>query len=286
MMRKSFLLFIAVVLIGTMCVTTTGCVDKKPSVNDSVPTDMAANDTAATDSTDALIAETPMPKAADELFDDFVFNFAANKKLQLRRIHFPLPVYTGGKVVRTIEQNQWKMEHFFMRQGYYTLILDNKKALKMVKDTTIKHVTIEKILFKQKRIRQYLFNRINGEWMLTSLNVVPLRLSPDASFLGFYERFAVDSAYQVKSMNDLVDFTAPNPDDDFSSIEGQITADQWPMFKPAIIPSGTLYNIVYGQKVPAGSQRILMVRGIANGLEIEMVFSPKQGQWKLMKFSS
>lgn len=285
-MRKCFLLFIAVVLIGTMSVTTTGCTEKKPSANDHVAADTAAGDTAAADSTDALIAETPMPKAADELFDDFVFNFAANKKLQFRRIHFPLPVYTDGKVVRTIEQKQWTMEHFFMRQGYYTLILDSRKALKMVKDTTIKHVVIEKIQFKQKRIQQYLFNRIDGEWMLTSLNIVPLRQSPEASFLSFYERFAVDSAYQVKSMNDLVDFTAPNPDDDFSNIEGQITADQWPMFKPAIIPSGTLYNIVYGQKPFSGTQRILMVRGIANGLEIEMVFSPKHGQWKLMKFSS
>ena len=37
------------------------------------------------DSTEQLIEETPMPKAADELFDDFVFNFAANRKLQKSR---------------------------------------------------------------------------------------------------------------------------------------------------------------------------------------------------------
>ena len=32
------------------------------------------------DSLEMLIGETPTPKAMDELFDDFVFNFAANKK--------------------------------------------------------------------------------------------------------------------------------------------------------------------------------------------------------------
>lgn len=44
-----------------------------------------------------------MPKAADELFDDFLFNFAASRKLQRQRVHFPLPVYRNGKVIKQIE---------------------------------------------------------------------------------------------------------------------------------------------------------------------------------------
>ena len=39
-------------------------------------------DTAVVDTMEQIISETPMPKAADELFDDFFFNFAANGKLQ------------------------------------------------------------------------------------------------------------------------------------------------------------------------------------------------------------
>lgn len=49
---------------------TTGCTDKKPAADtlvvDSVP------DTAAVDTMDQLISEQQMPKAADELFDDFI----------------------------------------------------------------------------------------------------------------------------------------------------------------------------------------------------------------------
>ena len=44
------------------------------AVNDSV--DSSLEDTAQVDTMEQLIAETPMPKAADELFDDFFFNFA------------------------------------------------------------------------------------------------------------------------------------------------------------------------------------------------------------------
>ena len=38
-------------------------------------------DTTAADTIADVLIETPMPKAADELFDDFIFNFAASRKL-------------------------------------------------------------------------------------------------------------------------------------------------------------------------------------------------------------
>ena len=73
--------------------------DKKKPVQDSDMLDSAvARDTVKTDSAENLIAQASMPKSADELFDDFIFNFAANKKLQYKRIHFPLSVYRNGKL--------------------------------------------------------------------------------------------------------------------------------------------------------------------------------------------
>ena len=49
-------------------------------------------DTVASTLQEEIEDEVAMPKAADELFDDFIFNFAANKKLQSSRIVFPLKV--------------------------------------------------------------------------------------------------------------------------------------------------------------------------------------------------
>ena len=37
-----------------------------------------------------LFEDTPLPKAADELFDDFFFNFVSNPKFQTSRVVFPL----------------------------------------------------------------------------------------------------------------------------------------------------------------------------------------------------
>lgn len=285
-MRKLPVLVFGFIILVALCFSSVGCTDKKVSVQDSVASDSASVDTTAVDTMENIIAQSPMPKAADELFDDFIFNFAANRKLQRTRIKFPLPVYQNGKVVRQIAKGAWKMEHFFMRQDYYTLIFDNMKQMNVVKDTTIDHVVIEKILFNIKTVKQYLFNRIEGQWMLTSVNYKPMYQNMNASFLKFYQRFAADSAFQVASMADQVEFTAPDPDDDFANMTGTITPDQWPMFKPGLIPGGNIYNILYGQKYTESSQKIFVIRGIANGLETELTFRRKDGVWKLVKFNS
>lgn len=283
-MRKCALLFIVFVVLTTISFSTVGCSDKKPAV-DTTTIDTIQSDSTPADSVDNLIAETPMPKAADELFDDFIFNFAANKKLQYKRIVFPLPVYRNGKLVTKMEKNQWKIEHFFMRQGYYTLILDNMGQLDLAKDTTIDHVVIEKIFFKTKKVKQFVFNRVNGQWMLTSLNTKPMFSNNNASFMRFYSRFAVDSAFQVASMNDEVEFTSPDPDNDNKDQTGIITPDQWPDFKPELIPHGILYNIIYGQTYKESNRKILLSRGISNSMEAQMVFKKIRGRWKLVKFN-
>lgn len=283
-MRKIFvlLLFLALLSLGF---STIGCSNKKPSPVDSVLTGHdSLTDTSSVDTMESIIAETPMPKAADELFDDFIFNFAANRSLQRKRIHFPLDVYKNGKKDHQIQRANWKMEHFFMHQDFYTLIFDSRKQMNLVKDTNVSHVVIEKIFFKLKTVEQYLFNRINGQWMLTSINYKPMYQNQNASFLKFYREFVVDSAFQIRSVNDPLSFTGPDPDDDFSTMTGTLAPEQWPMFAPSL-PHDMIYNIIYGQKYTESNQKIFVIRGIANGLETELTFRRVGGQWKLMKLS-
>ena len=284
-MRKVLVIFALFSLLFMLFVPT-GCNDRKPRTVDSTASDTAVRDTSAADSAENLIEATPMPKAADELFDDFVFNFAANRKLQRRRIVFPLPVYRDGKVVKKIAENKWEMERFFMRQEYYTLIFDNARQMNLVKDTTISHVVIEKIFSHKNLIQQYLFNKIKGKWMLTSMNYMSLAQNKNADFLKFYNKFATDTAFQVRSMAREVQFSAPDPNDDFAQISGVMMPQQWPDFTPGLIPNGTLYNIIYGQKYTDAGRRLFVIRGIANGLEIELSFRKVGGQWKLVKFNS
>ena len=284
-MKKLSFLSVLLAVLTVVCFTSVGCSDKKPAqVHDSTSVDSVIADTQAVDSTEKLIEETPMPKAADELFDDFVFNFAANRKLQMKRVHFPLPVYHNDKLVKTIEKRAWKMEHFFMHQDYYTLILDNQKQMNLVKDTAIDHVVIEKVFYAKKTVQQFLFNRINGEWMMTSINYKPMYTNMYASFLKFYGKFATDSAFQAEHLHNPVKFVGPDPDDDFSTMSGDIEPETWPAFAPQL-PHGMIYNIIYGQKYAESNQKIFVIRGIANGMETILTFKRVHGKWMLTKLN-
>lgn len=284
-MRKS-IFFAAAAFLICILMMPTGCTDKKPKPVDTLAADSLIADTTGSDSTQDIIEATPMPKAADELFDDFVFNFAANRKLQRKRIVFPLKVYRNGKLEKEIPETKWKMEHFFMRQQYYTLIFDNMRQMEVVKDTTIDHVVIEKIFFRKKLVQQFLFNRIDGQWKMTSMNYKPMYQNLNADFLRFYDHFSRDSAFQVASMASEVQFTAPDPNDDFSNINGVMMPQQWPDFKPALIPKNKIYNIIYGQKYTESKRKIFVIRGISNSLEIEMYFRKIGRHWKLIKFNA
>ncbi len=284
-MKKLSFISVLLALLTIVCFSSVGCTGKKPASDaDTLATDTTVADTQAMDSTEKLIEETPMPKAADELFDDFVFNFAANRKLQLSRVHFPLPVYRNEKVVKTIDKKHWRMEHFFMRQDYYTLIFDNQKQMNLVKDTTIDHVVVEKVFYHKKTVQQFLFNRINGQWMMTSINYKPMYSNKNASFLKFYGKFATDSTFQAEHLHNPVKFVGPDPDDDFSTMTGDIEPETWPAFAPKL-PSSMIYNIIYGQKYNESNQKIFVIRGIANGLETELTFKRIGGKWMLTKLN-
>ena len=183
-----------------------------------------------------------------------------------------------------IAKEQWKTEHFFMHQGFYTLILNNQRDMMAVKDTAVNTARVEKVFLAKHYVRQFVFNRNNGLWMLDSIVNKPLAQSVNASFLNFYHRFATDSAFQCRSVSDIVQFSGPDPDDDFSTMEGVLTPETWPAFAPEL-PSTTLYNVIYGEPRQGGNQKILVFRGISNGLEMELTFKRQGGRWLLTKLS-
>ena len=280
-MKKILWPTLAVVLL------TFSCTGKQTNADDEVSPDSVADstDTAMVDTLEQLITETPMPRAADAMFDDFVFNFVANKRLQYERIVFPLRVtQVDGKTTLT-EKSQWKMEHFFMRQGYYTLLFGDDDQMAHMKDTAVNEAVVEKIMLQKNEVKDFYFQRIRGAWMMREVRMNSLETNANASFLAFYKQFVSDSAFQVRSINETVEFIGPDPDDDFNMMEGVITPDTWEAFAPQL-PEKVLYNIIYGKQVPEGNQKIFLMRGVANGLELELRFKKVGGRWMLTKMTT
>jgi len=278
-MRK---FFGALCALGLLMLSCTGNKGQRTDIQaDSLAVAADSVDTVAVDTLEQFIIDTPMPKAADELFDDFLFNFAANKRLQRERVVFPLNVRKKNKDEQ-IAKERWKMEHFFMRQGYYTLMFNDDQQMRLMKDTSVNRAIVERIQLRKNEVTDYVFRRIRGAWMLLEIRKTTIEDNVNASFLEFYRHFVTDSAFQVKSLNRTVDFVGPDPDDDFGMMEGVITADTWEAFAPKL-PSKTIYNIVYGDPQEEGDEKIFIMRGIANGLELELRFKKVGERWLLMK---
>jgi len=224
-----------------------------------------------------------LPKAADELFDDFVYYFASNEDLQRRRIVFPLEEKNGKKTT-VVEEQQWQMEPFFMNAGEYTLIFDSPEQRELENDTTVKKVVLEKIFLHDDSICQYMFSRNDGRWRLASIQHQLLDKNPNASFLKFYHQFASDSVFRQKSLSKEITFTGPDPEDDFARMEGFITPDSWEAFAPAL-PHDSIYNIVYGKQNANSKEKVFVICGISNGLETELTFSRDHDKWILSKLA-
>ena len=113
-----------------------------------------------------------------------------------------------------------------MKQDSYTLLFNSEKEMEYVKEATdINHAIVEKIYLEGKTVKQYVFDRVNGLWMLQEVIHMPLSESSNASFLEFYAHFASDPDYQQKHLMESVKFVGPDPDDDFAQMEGVITPD-------------------------------------------------------------
>jgi hypothetical protein len=266
---------------------TFSCTGKKAGTDIDVPEGSVADSSQVViaDTLEQLITETPMPRAADAIFDDFVFNFTANKRLQFERIVFPLKVTEADGKIQMTDKSQWKMEHLFMRQGYYTLIFADDEQMAHMKDTAVNEAVVEKIMLRKGQVKDYFFRRVRGAWMMYEVRTTPMEENVNASFLSFYKRFTTDSVFQVQSINETVQFVGPDPDDDFNMMEGVITPDTWEAFAPQL-PGKVLYNIVYGKPEAEGNNKIFLMRGVSNGLELELRFKKVGGRWLLTKMTT
>ncbi len=270
----------------------TGCTSDRSVDNNDNNADSITADTLNIDSLEQLYGNNVMPVAADELFDDFFFNFAASSKLQKQRICFPLKVMRDGKE-QQLEQAQWRTNHFYLQQGYCTGVFANEDDEQIINDTTIRQAAVQHINMKEKTVANYHFLKLKGAWMLHNITYTSIDNIANADFLNFYAHFATDTKFQKASLHAPVETTVPDPDSDFGTISGTFYPEQWLTFKPSVMPESDMYNVVYNtdgikkdkKLLPHNSMRFV-IRGIANGLSTTMLFKKNKNKWQLVSIAN
>lgn len=232
---------------------------------------------------EAEVKEEPKPMEADELFDDFIFNYASDDALQRQRTVFPLPYYNRDTPSK-IEEEFWKHDYLFTKQNYYTLLFDKEEDMDMVGDTTLTSVQVEWIFLKTRMVKRYYFERKRGMWMLEAINLREMEKGENEDFVEFYTRFVTDSVYQSKHIRHPLQFITIDPDDEFSILETTLDVDQWYAFRP-VMPTDRLSNINYRQKnEDLSDTKILKVNGIGNGYSNIFYFRKRSKGWELYKY--
>ncbi len=276
-------LVIAICLLGGML----SCVGGKKNADtqeDALPVDTMAF-MADTLELEEVEEEPVVPASADESFADFLYNFALDEKLQLRRILFPLPYYTDNRKDSILKEN-WKHDPLFSQQEFYTMLYDHLDDAELEKDTASTSVRIEWIDLKERKLKRYYFERLYGWWKLEAIDdaSMPKEETGQEDFYEFYERFANDSLFQAERVADPLPFVAPDPEDEFQILETTIEKEQWFAFQPKL-PGEFLTNVNYGQRLDRNSRtRIIELRGFGNGFCNTLYFRCRNGEWKLTRF--
>ena len=229
--------------------------------------------------------ESIVPVAADESFADFLYNFALDEKLQLRRILFPLPYHLDNRK-DSIHEESWKHDPLFSHDEFYTMLSDTMDDTELEKDTSLTHVRIERIELKTRKMKRYHFERLEGLWTLKAIDetFLPEERKGLKDFYTFYERFANDSLFQAEHTADPLPFVAPDPEDEFQILKTTLKKEQWFTFQPKL-PMEYLTNINYGQRLKKNSRtRVIELRGFGNGFNNALFFRFRNGSWKLTRF--
>lgn len=223
------------------------------------------------------------PKAADGLFDDFIYSYMRIPRFQRERTVFPLPNIVDG-VNHPIERKDWKTDHLYMKQETYTMIFDNARSVKAEKDTSLHHVVAEWVYLNKKRVKQYVFDKLQGRWMLTSIQNHDFSQNINSDFYEFYRRFSSDKSFQKKHVCNPFKFKTYDYEN-FQNIEGLLDVEQWQDYRPTL-PTGTITNINYGQNYGNAKRRVFIICSPSGGMGCLLTFVRKGNVWMLEKLEN
>ena len=226
-----------------------------------------------------------LPHSADALFDDFIFEFVRQKKIQLDRVHFPIPMVTHYTDTVWIEREKWHHEYLFLGLDYYTMLFNDVEQTELSKDTELMHVDVERLYLATGQFKRFRFERIDGFWYMTQIDINPLSDYPLYGFLTFYHNFVSDTDFEQQHLATPLHYITTDPDDDFHLIEGILDHSQWPAFKPQL-PKNVLTNVRYGQQYDNPNRVVLVKQGISNGMVDMLTFVRGEKGWLLHTYEN
>lgn len=226
-----------------------------------------------------LFEDAPLPETADEVFDDFFFNFATNRDFQQARVADKLTVSEGG-IRKEVDAIRWNVAQAFPSTDLYAVIFERNDELELEKDTALKDVDIEVAHLEERIIETFRFRKQGKQWKLTEVENEDFDNSPNGDFLTFYAHFSSDSAFQVQSLSNPLPFVLSSQGEAGDGGLEQMSADEWSE-QDMPLPVGKLVNIVYGQSYISQTRKSMQIRDIG-GVILRYNFEKGPSGWRLV----
>lgn len=230
-----------------------------------------------------LFEEEALPDAVDELFDDFFYNFLDDDRFQGQRIAYPLPCKEGGEAEKLTKDDWHRFDHF-NDQEVLSVLYEREQDYALSKDTSMQHVGVEWIQLKNDEVERFLFNRVEGKWMLTEIEKKRRSDMPNGEFLDFYAHFVADTVFQRHSLAENVKVILTSDDGEEEPEEELLNADEWFEMRNSLpLPTEEIVNVDYGQACISQNRKTLLLQGVSNGMQIKFKFTKDGEDWKLME---
>lgn len=263
-----------------------GCGGGKADVSDKDTLDTVVDSVMLlpADKEDSIIAQTKVPKAADGVFYDFISSFCQNSKYQKSRIVFPLTRIVNGQQ-QSISEKDWRFSKLHYNSDIYTVFFPNTAAVSLETNKKIDKVRVQWYNVTTEMATNYQFEKLDNQWMLTSINEYPLSQDSDYDFVHFFSQFASDMDYQTTHLADVLTYNGIDldNDDDFEPKmvkDKKISSSEWDERMIPELPSDNFSNIDFGQEL-TGSERVVSVEAPSSGFCCYLHFKKHNDTWVL-----
>lgn len=253
--------------------------DDSIAINDSIGDDFPSE-------TLNLFDEEVIPQSADELFNDFFYGFTTDQRFQLSRISFPLKGNEGGENQK-ITKEEWKADDKFIKQPFFSVIYERERDMVIQKDTSLNQVIVEYYDLQSEAVEKFMFQRTNGQWMLSCFEKSSSFNGPNEDFLEFYSKFVSDTLFQKQSIHTPLRLITSEDDEFGEGGDMELNINDWLEFSREMpLPRDIMTNINYGQPSISENRKILLVEGLSNGLSVKYKFDKMNGRWRLIEIEN
>uniref|UniRef100_UPI004049E7BE DUF4348 domain-containing protein n=1 Tax=Flavobacterium sp. TaxID=239 RepID=UPI004049E7BE len=217
--------------------------------------------------------EHDLPLVDDSLFFIFFELFMWNAEFQKSRIVFPFQ----KENVQILKAENWEYLPFYTENDFIPVLQSDSINLndRQIAESKIGLHVLNANLTTGIR---YDFEKKDKKWFLLNATSVSIQEVPDFEFLEFLTTFSKDTIYQISHISFPLSQSVSDYDNNYETLETAVLKEDWQHIPLA----DYLENLMVLSDLDETSKyRIIVFKGIENGISVKYTFNKINGQWML-----